>query len=1323
MGERSVAPRKASPDRVQTRAQFSDELTLLRSQAGLTVRDISKAIDGSQPHSTLGEWFAGRSVPSNASKAVLVRVLRACGVTAEEDIERWLDAWRRVRQAPGPKGGITPYRGLVSFQPDDAEWFFGREALTEQVVSQVMALHAGGGGLQVVVGASGSGKSSLLRAGVVPALTSLTAPGRPAWPVVLLTPGAEPVRQLAAALAAGTGTDADRLAELIRADPAAGAVDQVVTFVGAAHAASQQAPDRLLIVVDQFEELFTMCLDENERLAFIAALIAAASSPAQRHGTDLRPPVATVILLGLRADFYPQSLRYAEVATALQNAQFVVGPLSEDELRRAIAEPAAKAGVQLDAGLVELLIREATPGMAPPGGAQSVGALPLLSHALLATWQRAERGRMTIRGYLSTGGIQGAVAETAEAVYRDLTEAQQAVAQRVFLRLVNLGEGSSDTRRKAGRAELDGAGPSDAELDDVIEHFVGSRLLTMDADSIEISHEALLTAWPRLRGWIDSDRDGLRRHRQLADAARQWRDLDREPGSLYRGGRLAGVRDWSVHGASGRDLNAVEVEFLAASLSAERAEQEAIRRRTRRLQQMVAALTALAVATAGLAVYAFWKRGVADQERDLAMSRQVAITADRLRATDPALAAQLALASYRLAPTMEARSSLLDATGTPPVTRIVRPSKGAQNIVLSPDGRTMFAAGTGPSDTAVLTWDLSDVHHPRAIGHPLTDHTLPIFGLAISPDGRLLATGGRDQQVRLWNVADPERPVALGVLPKSPTGTVYSLTFSPDSRTLAAGSSDRTVRLWDVSDPTRSALLVSLPPLTGFVQSVAFSSDGGVLAAGDASGALYAWDARDVRHPRLSSRIQIGSTQLNVVKFAPQGRQLAVGGTKGLLQLWDLTKPGAPTRTASRIQLPDNWVNAVAFSPDGKLVAIGSSENIAQVWDLASGRLIIALPHAEPVSSVAFTNGDRTLMTSGYDGVARLWSIPGPVITGPTATVASTVFSPDGRSLATFGGGAFLLNVSQPRAPVALAPGLVSPLTDEPISGAGAMSPNGKTLAAGTTGTSVVLWDVTDPARPKSLGPPLKGPGAVVESLAFSPDNRTLVVGGDDGKVHLWDVSDPRRPMALPVAPGADSNYVYAVAISPDGRTLAGVTADGVIRLWDMSDPRRLRAFSSVKGSADLLFSAAFSLDGKLLATGSADGTVQLWDATAPAALAPIGAPLRGPDGTVTSVAFGPDGHTLAASTRSGRVWFWNVGTPDHPETAAILNASDAAVWSIGFSPDGHTVVTGGSDRTVRLWEMDPARVVELICASGGDSVSADEWEKYLPGVPYQPVC
>ncbi|TCC10403.1 helix-turn-helix domain-containing protein [Kribbella soli] len=1300
------------PERVRNRSDFAHELRTLRLSAGLSVRELAGRVNARHATSTIGEWFAGRSVPAISSRDLFVNVLRACGVGSDEAVAEWVQVWQLVQRAPGPRSGHEPYRGLASFQPEDADWFFGREALTERVVVKLSELHAAGGGLQIVVGASGSGKSSLLRAGVIPALTTHAAPGRPVWPLILMTPGADPIQELAVALTARSAESAGDLAALLRSDPVQGMVRGTRT--------AAEESDRLLVVVDQFEELFTLCADEKERATFIAALVAATGSPAQ--ALDWRPPVAAVIVLGMRADFYPHALAYPDLARTLQEAQFVVGPLSEPDLRRAIVEPANKANLGISDGLVELVLRDLAPAAAARGDDPSqVGALPLMSHALLATWEGRRRGQLTVDSYLSTGGIEGAVARTADAAYGELTHAERVIARRLFLRLVNLGDETADTRRKVGRAELEdsGDGVPDLARRQVIERFVERRLLTADSDSIEISHEALLTAWPRLRSWIEADRDGLRLQRQLASAAREWQDNDRDPGSLYRGGRLDAARE------RGRDaeLTPMERDFLAASNELEEAEKRSGRRRTRRLQRLVAALAVLFLVAVALSGYSYQKRETSNRERDLAFSRQVAGAADRLRATDPALAAQLSLSAYRIAPTMEARSSLVNSTGAPSATRIVRASRGPQNVVLTPDGHTMIGVGAGPSDTAILIWDITDPRTPRSLGSPLTDHTKPIFGLAVSPDGRLLATGGMDRTIRLWNISVPAHPVSLGVVPSGPSSTVYSLAFSPDGARLAAGSADRTLRIWDVTDPTHAQPLG--PPLVtaaGPVQSVVFSPDSTVMAAADATGVLRLWDAKESRRPRLVGQVQTGQVQLNTLAFAPDSKVLAVGGAKGLLQLWDVTEPRTAVRVRSSIKVPDNWVNAVSFSPDGRMLAVGSSDNLAQVWEVASGRLVASLPHTEPVSTVRFLRDERTLVTSGSDGVARLWVTPGPVMTGATAAVAATAFTPDGRSLAIFGGRVSQWDVTDPQAPVPQTEALEPLPGGDPISGAGTLSPDGKILVAGTFGTSVLAWDVTDWKRPRRLGAPLTGPTALVESLAFSADGRLLASGDDAGKVHLWEMASTGRPGAVPA--GLDAgNIVNMIAFSPERRLLSAVTADGLICLWDLTDPRRPISFEPIKGSADLLYSVAFSVDGHTLATGSADGTVRLWDVTNPDRVKPLGEPLTGPDGTVSSVAFGPDSRTLAATTRAGQVWLWDVAVPLHPSTVAILAASSAAVWSVGFSPDGHTVATGGSDRTVRMWETDPTRAAALVCAVGGDRITEDEWRKYVPGVPYRQAC
>ena len=398
---------------VQTRQDFGRALTALREGAGLTIRDVARAVD--VPDSTIGGYFSGRHVPPLRPPDQLQKILQACGVTDPAVIAEWVETLHRVRRLPGrrPSGAPIPYRGLASFQPDDAGWFFGRENLIDVVVSQLGALYRDGG-LLFVVGPSGSGKSSLLRAGVIPALRSraLAKPGSASWPVALFTPGARPTEQLA---------------------------EQVARITGAASG--------VVLVIDQFEEVFTACSDERERTAFITAL----SALSRRTAGDQGP--AALVVLGLRADFYPHALRYPELASALQHRQVLVGPMTETELRSAITEPARRARLEIEDGLVELVLRDLAPaaGEAGPGTAHESGALPLMSHALLTTWERASRGRLTVADYQAVGGIEGAVASTAEQAFGELTGAQQELARQIFLRLVHVADDTADTRRRVAQ--------------------------------------------------------------------------------------------------------------------------------------------------------------------------------------------------------------------------------------------------------------------------------------------------------------------------------------------------------------------------------------------------------------------------------------------------------------------------------------------------------------------------------------------------------------------------------------------------------------------------------------------------------------------------------------------------------------------------------------------------------------------------------------------------------------------------------------------------------------------------------------------------------
>lgn len=586
---------------VRTRSEFGRELTRVRQAAGLTVRDVARSVG--VPASTLGGYFAGSHLPPIKPPDLLRRILETCGITDPSVLERWERALVRARRAPGPRpaGAPVPYRGLDYFEVRHAEWFYGRERLVADLVDRVV--ESVDGALLTVVGASGSGKSSLLNAGLLAALG--TTPMAHRWCSLNITPGPRPLLALAARLAPLVGNLASVVTEMLMADPR-----QLRELMGAVaqSSGSPDKPRRTLLVVDQFEEVFTSCQDEAERAAFIQALSAAASpeESASAGGYVGGPP--SVVVLGLRADFYDVALRYPQIAEALQRKQTIVGPMAREEVRRAVVEPARRAKLDLDEALVDVLMGDLNAGHhGDPGAAHDAGALPLLSHALLTAWQRGRGSRLTVADYRETGGIRSLVAHMAEETYSALTAAQQKVARRLFLRLVQVSDESVDTRRYVPHTEIRLLGQT---AQHVVDAFIRCRLLTAEADRIAITHEALLFAWPRLRSWIDEDRAGLHIHRQLTAAANMWQDRGRDPHELYRGGRLATVRKWALDPVHLADLTPLEREFLDASIVHELAEQRAVRRRSRVLRQLVAALTVLSALVVASASYVLRQKQV-----------------------------------------------------------------------------------------------------------------------------------------------------------------------------------------------------------------------------------------------------------------------------------------------------------------------------------------------------------------------------------------------------------------------------------------------------------------------------------------------------------------------------------------------------------------------------------------------------------------------------------------------------------------------------------------------------------------------------------------
>jgi WD40 repeat protein len=1303
------------PGRIANQQDFGRELTRLRERAGKTIRQV--AAEAQVPPSTAGDYFTGSHLPQASARPLLRRILAACGETDPAVVGQWMDAVTRVRRAPGRRAaGIPPpYRGLASFEAEHAQWFFGRAALTRLLVDLAADRSADAHTARygsadtaddssagppgpamanvplMVTGPSGGGKSSLLRAGLIPALRARTRHRTIAASprLLLFTPGPHPIRALAELL--------------VPDDPDTAEAALHTTPWRSAELAGGIRPPGLAVIVDQFEEIFTECEAEADRGAFISALCAL-GSPA-------------LVVLGLRSAFYGRARTYPQLAVALQERHIVVGPMNEAELRSAIVEPARVARLNVEDGLVEVLLRDLAPPaqQGAPDAAYEAGALALLSQAMLITWERSRGALLTVAAYTQSGGIRDAISGTAEAVFGQLSADQAGPARRLFLRLVQITDGIAVRRRIPLGEACRG---NDAS---VLAAFVAQRLITVDAYAAEIAHEALLTAWPRLRGWIEADREWLRMRRRISEAARAWRDGGRDPSGLLRGSPLAIARDSAADPAGRARFSRLEQEFLDAGIAAQRAERAAGRRRTLRARAIVAALGVALVAIVSLVGYAAHQRAGVNAALEGAYSRDVAAEASQIRASDVSVAAQLSLAAYQIAPTSPALSSLLESSGAPKAARLLDSLGTASAVALSPD-RTVLAVAAG--DGTLRLWDVARPGQPSPLGPPVARLPSALCAAAFGPGGRLLAAAGADDRIRLWDTLNPRRPRQDSPPLTGPAGSVYGLAFSPDGRLLAAGSADHTVRLWDTGSPGHPQPLATLTGPAGYVASVAFSPDGTALAAGSADGTVRLWrltrsgNGGPVRGPVSLGRPLTGPAAIvDAIAFSPDSHTLAAGSRDDDVWLWNITDPARPKLARAPLTGATGWVNAVAFSPDGRQLAAGSSDDTALAWQLATGALTFRLPHPVPVLSLAW-DGPHDLVTGAADGTVRLWAVPPPVLNadGPVHKLS---LSPDGRTLAVGTADLTLWDIATRTriGAAAVAGTFVSAV---------AFSPNGEVIAAGYGNGTIQLWRAASSGPPTPFGPPLRASATgPVEFAAFQRDGTVLATAGNDGTVRLWDVARPQKPGPLRVIQ-ASVTTVFTAVFSPNGHAIAAANADGTVRLWNVMNLTRPVALglplTGPQGAQGEMYSVAFSPDGRVLAAGS-DKTIRLWNVARPARPYPLGRPLTGPGGQVYSLAFSPDGRALAAGVADGSVWLWRTSGDSAPAARADLAAAGGHVHSVAFGPGGQVIAAAGADGTVRLWDTEPGPVAADLCAMAGDPLTRAEWNRYVPGVPYAPPC
>jgi transcriptional regulator with XRE-family HTH domain/Tol biopolymer transport system component len=869
---------------------------------------------------------------------------------------------------PRPVGATgSPYRGLKAFEEQNAGFFFGREAATAEVLDR-MSRTLGGAGLLVVSGVSGAGKSSLLRAGVLPRIRAEglpVVPGAAWWPRVVFTPTRAPLDELALRVGVLAGADVAVVRRELEGAPAWFALTAQQAALARSPGSAGQADGgqaverdqlgrRVVLVVDQFEELFTQCADEGQRRAFITALHAAATAG---HGPDQAP--AALVVLGIRADFEARCADYPQLAGPVQD-RYLVTAMTERQLRIAITEPAKKAGAKVDDDLADLLLAEVRTGQQEAFGA---GALPLLSHALDQAWRHRTGQAVTLADYERAGGIDGAVAATAQRVYDGLTPGQQAAARQVFLRLTAASPDGADTADRATRAELtQGRSPAEAEdVEAVLEAFAAERLLTLAAGTVELSHEVLLTAWPLLRDtWLaDTHADRIVRTR-LHHTAAEWARHSNDPSYLYSGTVLA-----AATGAAARigadptrhpPLSHTEQDFLHASDCAHQ-------RRVRRRRGLIALLTVLVLGFAAATVVAVRAGQQVRHQLDEVTSGLLASQSQLIGDASPTLSKLLSVAAWRLNPSSAARRAMLAAAARPGIAVLIATDL-VNSVAFSPHGEILAAAGGGGM---VWLWN-------PATRQPLTELVGPadeINSVAFSPDGKILAGGGAGGTVWLWNAATQN---AIGSRIINGHTSINSVAFSSDSKTLAVASNDGGVRLWDVT--THQPVGGPLTGHAGAVYSVAFSPDGKTLATGNGDGTVSLWDV--TTHQRVGGPLTGQAGAVYSVAFSPDGKTLATGNGDSTVSLWDVTthQPiGAPLNNGAG----GAQVYSVAFSPDGKTLATGNTDGSIELLDVATRhyRRPVAGP-GDLVSSVAFSPDGKTLASGSIDGTVRLWNVAAP---------------------------------------------------------------------------------------------------------------------------------------------------------------------------------------------------------------------------------------------------------------------------------------------------------------------------------------------------------
>ena len=1205
--------------------------------------------------------------------------LRAEANDAADDMafRRALGA-RAAALAPAVPGTIVanPYKGLRAFEEGDAADFFGRDELIEELLKRL-----GQTRFLAVVGPSGSGKSSVVRAGLIPALRRGAIAGSEGWRIADMFPGARPLDGLEAAL--------------LRAapDPPASLMEQLERDGHGLHRAVLRLlpsdGSDLVLVIDQFEEVFTLVEDEATRTHFLESLEMAATD----HRSRLR------VVVTLRADFYDRPLLYRGFAELFKSRVEAVIPLSAEELERAISGPAERVDVSLEPGLVAAMLADV---------AEEPGALPLMEYALTELFERRDGRILFLEAYRQIGGVSGALGRRAEELYAELDEDGEEAARQLFLRLVALGEGTEDTRRRVSRAEIASLDVDQQAMATVLDTFGASRQLSFDRDgrtgepTIELAHEAMLTAWPRLHRWIDAAREDLRTERRVATAAREWAEADRDPSFLLGGSRLEQAEAWQT--SSGIAVTPAEREYLDASRKDEDArrahERDLERRSVRRLRAVVGVLAVASLVAVGLTVFAMTQRGRAQKERRVAIARELAAASVANLDVDAERSVLLALEGIET-------TRAVDGDVLPEAEEALHRAVTASRIELSVPGlggaldwssQGVFVT-EGPEDSEMI--DIRDAETGEPALPAFQGNDVDINDVAFSPDGSMLATAGDDGALIVW---DPETGERLA-----------DSTFAPNG--------------WPPEDTAAGA--------------TSFSADGSLVSA--------AWPFEDfVRVVESSTgrqvrRIDAPGLGISDTALSPAGDRIAVSyALMPEVALFDV-QSGDQLFT---LRHPDS-INNLSWSPDGRRIATAGGDFAVRVWDAQTGELVAELlGHTGSVITVDWAPDSHRLLSTASDGVAKIWGVEEAggrellsLAAKETKSPTWGAFSPDGKKVLTGDleitaakiwdvsetGGAEIRNLPTNPTPVTLAflpdGNLIAPIEgrsvavwdvrtgrnlrtigpggggDEPVFTV-AVDADGTRLATQALFTGAVdVWNVATGDAEASIDRP-----GEVSDLTWGSDGR-LFVSSYDGTMAIVD--EHGEPLSTIFEP--DGYLIEDADLSPDGRLIATAINHG-------RNPLLARVSLRDSGSGYLerfilarqhLAAVTFHPSGESLATVTFSGAIEVWSVEG--GERPI---LRIPERvSAADLEYSPDGRWLATGNEDGTVRVYEAATG---EQARVLRGHDVQVFDIEFSPDGSMLASAGLDGLVRVWALDIDDLIAIARTKVTRELTDDECRQYL---------